>query len=295
MQFVPQVLGIFGPVVLCVLVGFIWAKLKQPFNSETLTELITNIGIPALVISHIASQHISLAEFGDITLAAFVAIACFGVVSFAVLKMFGLSLRTYISSMMFANVGNIGLPVAALAFGPDGMTYALAFWVVVLTGLVTVGIAVPQGAFSLRSVAKSPPIYAVIVGLLLLATDTPLPNAIHETLTLLGGIAIPLMLLTLGHTLANLKPSAMPVGFALAVFHLVMAVAVAWSLSEVFQFKGEIRGVFILQCLMPVALANYLFTKKYDPEHSHEVASLALFSTLLAILSLPLVLAFWVH
>jgi len=36
-----------------------------------------------------------------------------------------------------------------------------------------------------------------------MATDTRLPTPIDDAFTILGGLAIPLMLLTLGHTLAT--------------------------------------------------------------------------------------------
>ena len=63
--------------------------------------------------------------------------------------------------MMLNNVGNIGLPVTALAFGDQGLAYSLAFVVVVLVGIFTIGIWLPMGKVTLGDLAKKPVIYAV--------------------------------------------------------------------------------------------------------------------------------------
>ena len=63
-----------------------------------------------------------------------------------------------------------------------------------------------------------------------MATEPRLPTAIDRTFTILGGLAIPLMLLTLGHILATLTPGNLTHGGYLAVFHLAVAASVAVAL-----------------------------------------------------------------
>jgi predicted permease len=290
----PHVLGVVAPVVLCALVGFGLAKLRQPFDRKALTPIITNVGIPALVISHLSEQHVSASALAGIMLAALTALACFGVLATVALKALRLPLRAYLASLIFANTGNVGLPISSLAFGDQGLAYAIAFWVVSTIGLFTVGTWIPQGGVSFARVIRSPTIYAVVVGMALLATETPLPTPLHHALDILGGLPIPLMLLTLGHTMAELKPDLLARGLALSLVHLAMVALVAWVLAPFFHLEGVARGVFILQCLMPVAVTNYLFTEMYDEERAPEVASLLLFSTALTIVVLPLALAYWI-
>ena len=57
-----------------------------------------------------------------------------------------------------------------------------------------------------------------------------------------------------------------------------------------FGFTGAERIAFVLQCAMPVAVFNYLFAQMYDNEPG-EVASLVVISTLLAVVTTPIVLA----
>ena len=170
----------------------------------------------------------------------------------------------------------------------------MAFWVVVVVGVFTIGESLPQGSWSVRKLFSLPSVYAVIVGTLLMVTNTPLPEMAEDTLKLLGGATIPLMLLTLGYTIALLRPAYILTGAMLSVLHIVIAAAVALALTHLFGFTGTERGVFILQCLMPCSIFAYLMAKKHMPEQAHEVASLVLISTLMSIAVLPAALAWWI-
>ena len=81
---------------------------------------------------------------------------------------------------------------------------------------------------------------------------------------ILGGLAIPLMLLTLGHTLATLQ-----VGHILRGCYPRRLSPGSWRwvspslLTQLFGFQGIERQVFILQSLMPVSVATYLWVETY--------------------------------
>ena len=289
-----HVADVIAPVLLCVLAGYGLALFRLPFDNKIVGSLVANIGYPALILSHLAGQHIEFGAFVQMIGAAAASVAAFAVIGAAFLKIIGLPLRAFLSPMMLNNVGNIGLPVAALAFGPAGLAYSIAFVVVVLVGIFTIGMWLPMGRVNLRDILRQPVVYAVIIALVMMATDAKAPAPVGKALDILGGLAIPLMLLTLGHTLATLKVGHLWRGAYLAVFHIAMAVAVAWGLVHLFGFTGTARGVFILQCLMPVSVAVYLWIDMYDPDHAQEVAGFILVSTLMTVAVLPLALAFWI-
>ena len=66
--------------------------------------------------------------------------------------------------------------------------------------------------------------------------------------------------------------------------------AAGFVLSSAFGFSGPERVAFVLQCAMPVAVYNYLFAQMYnnDPE---DVASLVIVSTVLSVVTTPILLA----
>jgi malate permease and related proteins len=286
--------NVLVPVLLCVLAGFALARLNEPFDTKMVSSLVSNVGYPTLILSHLEGQPVSLAGFLDMMLSAAAVVACFGVVGFAFLRAVGLTPRAFLSPMMLNNVGNIGIPVSSLAFGDQGLAYALGFTVVVMIGIFTIGIWLPMGKVPVSALVKRPVIYAVLIAIVLMATNTRLPTMIDRTFSILGGLAIPLMLLTLGHTLATLRAGSLWRGCYLAGFHLAMAAGVAFALVHLFGFQGTARGTFILLCMMPVSVATYLWVEIYAPEHAPDVAGFILLSTALAVVVLPLVLVYWI-
>jgi len=281
------------PILICVLVGFAFAKLNLPFDKKMVGSLVANVGYPTLILSHLAAQHVDVGPFLHMILAALVMVLAFGAVSYVFLRAFRIPVRGYLSPMMLNNVGNIGLPVCGLALGSAGLAYGIAFVVVVLAGVFTIGIWVPQGKVTASDLYRKPVIYAVAIAIFLMATDTKLPATLDHAFSILGGLAIPLMLMTLGYTLATLKVGTLWRGISLSLFHLVLGFGVAWAIVHSFGFEGTERGVVILMAMMPVSVATYLWVERYDPEDAPGVAGYILVSTLLTVFVLPLVLAFW--
>ncbi len=294
MEFVANLAGVVGPIFLCAAVGFGWTRLGLPFDTKITTPLIMNVGMPALIISHLSEQHVPSSELWQMITAALVAVVLFGVVAAAFLRVCRLDLRTYLGAFMFANVGNIGLPTVSLAFGEAGLAVAFGFWSVVVIGLLTVGTWLPQQKISFKKLLSSPLIYAVVIGLGLQAADLELPKIVHAPLDILGGMAIPLMLLSLGHAIAGLQPGSLAKGFLLAAAHLVIVAVVAAATVWLLDLEGVVRNVFIIEALMPVSVFTYLFAQQYRAEDAPAVASLILFSTALTIVAIPLALAYWV-
>ena len=282
-----QVSNVLIPVLLCVVVGYGLARIAAPFDNKMVGSLVANVGYPTLILSHLEGQHVALGAFSQMMLAALVAICCFAAIAYLFIRLVGLPVRAFLSPMMFNNVGNIGLPVTALAFGDKGLAFGLAYVVVVMLGLFTVAIWIPMGRATLTDLLKKPVLYAVLLSLVLMGTDLRLPVAIDRCFTILGGLSIPLMLLTLGHTLATLKVGHLIRGAYVALFHLALAVGVALALAPLFGFDETARKVFVLQTLMPASVATYLWVETYYSERAPEVAGFILISTLLALVSLP--------
>lgn len=281
------------PILLCVAAGFGIARFGLPFDKAVIGGLVANIGYPGLILSHLAAQHVTFGPFMQMLLAALLMVVAFGAISFVFLRLLGLPVRAFLSPMMLNNVGNVGLPVCGLALGSAGLAYGIAFVVVVLAGIFTVGIWIPQGRVSASDLYKKPVIYAVVVAIVLMATDTHLPLPLDHTFSILGGLAIPLMLLTLGYTLATLDVGTLRRGVYIAVFHLVMGIAVALAIVHLFGFSGVERGVVVLMAVMPVSVAAYLWVDRSVPEEAPAVAGYILVSTLLTVLVLPPVLTYW--
>nr|WP_174838794.1 MULTISPECIES: AEC family transporter [unclassified Ruegeria] len=289
-----NVLNVVLPVLICAGIGYGLAVTKAPFDNKVIGGIVSRVGYPTLIISHLSATTIAVGTFLDVMAAAALAIAGFGVLGFVALRLMRLPVRAFLTPLMHGNVGNIGLPITLLALGNAGMAYTMGFVVVVLISIFTIGMWIPAGAFSHRKLATSPIIYAVALSLVLMATGTSLPQPIAKSFDILGGLSIPLMLLTLGHTLATLQIQSLWRAVLLTGLHLAMAVVIASTLVWLFGFTGAERGAVILCCLMPSSVATYLFIDQHMPEYGPDVAGFILVSTLATILVLPLALSVWV-
>ncbi len=289
-----NVLNVILPVLICAGIGYGLALTKTPFDNKVIGGIVSKVGYPTLIISHLTATKLDVGTFLDMMCAAALAIVGFGVLGFVALKALRLPVRAFLTPLMHGNVGNIGLPITLLALGDAGMAYTMAFVVVVLISIFTIGMWIPAGEFSARKLATSPILYAVALSLILMATGTNLPQPIAKSFDILGGLSIPLMLLTLGHTLATLRISSIRWALLLTGLHLGMAVGIASVLIWLFGFTGAERGALILCCLMPSSVATYLFIDQHVPEYGPDVAGFILVSTLATIIVLPLALSYWI-
>ena len=121
--------------------------------------------------------------------------------------------------------------------------------------------------------------------------DLRLPTWAGNTAQLLGGLAIPLMLLALGASLASLSATHVRLSAVIAVLRIVGGCAIGFGVAEFMGLEGPAYGVVVIQATMPAAVFNYLFATKYGTA-GQEVAGAVFSSTLLSIVAIPVLLAY---
>ncbi len=286
-----ELVPIILPVLIAALIGYGWARLRLPFDRDFVTRVIMNIGAPCLVLNGIANLELQAASFGTSLLAAVTMLVTCSLIATVILRIAGQPLRSFLPPVVFGNTGNLGLPLCLFAFGNEGLGLAVAVY---LTYSVTQFVFGPlfQGREpAWRTLATTPMIYAAVIGVALLATDTTLPKALGNTVSLLGGSAIPLMLLALGHSLASFRVSRPGKAVGLAVLRLGLGFCIGVGVSEALGLEGILRGVIIIESSMPAAVFNFLLAARYD-RHPKDVAGAILVSTVLSFLTLPALLLF---
>lgn len=279
------------PVLVTAGIGFLWVRSGRPFENAMFTPLVVDIGTPCLIFATFVKTSIPVASFVSIALASTAAIACFGVVAAIFLPLAGLRARTFLPSLTFPNNGNLGLPLAAYAFGEQGLGYAIVFYAICMIGQFTVGQAIAAGAANWRGMFRMPLIYAVLLGVGVSIWHVPLPSWFANTIALIAGLTIPLMLLMLGASLARLKVVTISRAIGLSLLRIGAGAVIGVAIAFLFHLQPVARSVLVMQCAMPVAVYNYLFAQKWNNQ-PEEVASLVVMSTLASILTVPVLLHF---
>ncbi len=283
--------AIIAPVFVCTALGWVWVRAGRSYDRELITVLIADIGAPCLVFSRLVALEVEPEAMAEMAMAAGISVAAFAVAGIAILRLARLPFNTFLCPIVFGNQGNMGLPVCLFAFGEEGLALAIAYFSVTATLQFTVGISIWSGRLSLGELARTPLIHAVVLAVAVLASGTTVPTWIWNSTEILGGFAIPLMLVTLGASLAELRVARIGRSILLSFCRLGIGLGVGVALASILDLSGVARGVLILQCAMPAAVFNYLFAQRYAraPE---EVASIVVVSTLLAFAGLPLLLGF---
>jgi predicted permease len=284
-----ELAAIIAPIFVCAGIGFAWARLRRPFESEFVTALVTTVGAPFLVFSSLTRLPLELAAVAEMAGAALLAFVGFALFGIAALKAARLSLRSYLPALMFPNAGNMGLPLCLFAFGEPGLALAIVFFAVSSMLQFTVGVGIAAGSADPRRLLRLPLIYAVAAALAVMATGAPVPAWLANTAELIGGLTIPLMLFALGVSLARLQIGSLRRSLALSLVRILGGVALGFGIGWALGLSDAARGVLAIQSAMPVAVFNYLFAQLYRREPA-EVAGMIVLSTLISFATLPALL-----
>ena len=254
-------------------------------------DLNMNFGAPCLVFVGILDLGQDLPSMSSFMIASFVAITLMFIISSIFVFATGLPKRAYITSLSSSNCGNMGLPLCLFAFGQPGMSLAIAYFAVGTFFQFTVALFISHGNMNFSSLFRIAFLWGIAAALFFILNDTTPPMWLMNTTKLLAGVTIPLMLMTLGASLATLKVIKMGKIFSIGIFKMALGIGIGIATASYFGFVGIERNVLIMQMSMPVAVFSYLLASKYN-RNPEEVASLIFITTLISFITVPLMLTF---
>jgi hypothetical protein len=192
--------------------------------------------------------------------------------------------------MMFNNSGNMGLPLALLAFGEAAVPAAVVLFIVEMLLHFTLGIYMLDRRLHLFDLLRMPMILATILGLLVGGFDLPLWQPLYVMIRMMGDVAIPLLLFSLGVRLTSISFRDWHLGAAGAVLCPASGMLMAWLLLSVFDLPPLQQSLLIIFGALPPAVLNYLVAEQYQQEPD-KVASIVMLGNLGSLVVMPLALA----
>lgn len=283
--------GVLLPVFAIASLGYGWRKLGVPFEREFVTRLVLNIAGPCLIVDSLSNLSLPADVVAKMALGGVGMFVTAVAVCFIIIKIARLPVRTFLPALAIGNTGNLGLSVCFFAFGQEGLGLAVAVFVANSIGQFTLTPMLQSGSSPWKTLVTTPVIYGAVIGTTLLVTDYQLPDWVSGTVSLLGGLLIPMMLLALGNTLGGFKVARLPFASFWGLVRLAVGLLIAVLIAEILGLEGVPRGVLILQGAMPAAIFSYLFAARYD-HAPDDVAGIVLMSTLFSVLTLPFVVAY---
>src|SRR3982750_3939694 len=170
-----RLLGIILPVFTIVALGFVYARRAKPDMAQV-NRLSMMILAPALVFSALASKSFDVAENRGVMLGALGVVLGSGLLAWPVARAMKADYRTFVPPMMFNNCGNMGLPLAVLAFGTAGFSPMVALFTISNLLQFTLGVWMIDHHAKFGNLARNPTFISTELGLPFSIVHPPLPD-----------------------------------------------------------------------------------------------------------------------
>lgn len=280
------------PILLLICLGFFLGKKTDYLDNPSLSALVSNLGLPALLLYSVLSMQMHIFSMLKIIGATALILMLVTLITYVVLKIVKLPAQFYLPPLVNPNTGNLGIPVAYALFGSDGMAIAVVISSVVQISHFTLGVGFMSGTYHPKQLLKNGPVIALILGVLLLSLHIHLPAPLMNTLNMLSHITLPIMLMLLGKSISNLsikESHKISRAALLSLYRPIIGGLCAYLVVYFLPLSHLESSVLITLNIMPVAVISYMLASKFKGPVD-EVA-------LMIVISLPLSLCavglFW--
>ena len=283
-----QIFGIIFPVVAIVLVGYFYATKFQP-NMETANTINMNIFLPALMFSVLSKESFQIQNYQLLATSGVIVILGSGILAWIVAKALSINIKTFVPPMMFNNTGNIGLPLAVLAFGEIALGAAVVLFAIEMLLHFTFGAYILSKNTNFMSIFGSPILIATLAGLSVNIIDFELWLPITQMIDLLGQAAIPLLLFTLGTRLIGINFGDWKLGVLGSFLCPLSGLVVILIVVQFFELEHLHYQQLILFSVLPPAVLNHMMAEKYQ-QQPETVASIVMIGNIGSLIVLPMAL-----
>lgn len=294
-------------IAILIIIGAIAARFFL-FNNDSkqlFIILITNVGMPAIILSSIFNVEIDSNKFKTMMLIflASIIINLVGLtLGFLATHIFKRNSKRKVEVAIlsaFGNTGFIGIPLCAVLFGSEGALYAAIFDAGVDFTIWTVGVYFLQKerSFNIKLLKGmiNIPLLAIIIGLIIAAIGIEMPVIIIDLADMLAAFAVPLAMFFIGAIVSNFQQSHMNITYfeiviPIAIKLIVLPIIVILTLINT-TLPELIIYILIIQSLMPALTLSSILFAKYSKDDKFG-ALITIATTVLSLLIIPIMLYF---
>ncbi|MFZ6674262.1 AEC family transporter [Undibacterium sp. Xuan67W] len=294
MELLERIVSIILPVFIVIGLGYAYARYKGAGVKDDMVavnRVSMDVLCPLLVFTALAGKDFDVAHNAWLILAGVLIALGSGLLSWPLARLLGYDVRTFVPPMMYNNCGNMGLPLAALAFGANGLSAAVALFMACNLVYFTVGIKIiqrghPDHQGSSLKFLFSPMMLSMMVGMVFALLHLHLPDYLFIAMKMMGDACIPIMLFALGVRMLDISFSSWRIGVVGALICPVAGLLVALLLDPILPLNSAQRGQMYLFAALPPAVFCFMVAEQYQQEPD-KVASIVLLGNLAALLFVP--------
>lgn len=280
------------PVMLIILVGYIAGRTLS-IQIQTLSQLTLYILYPAIILDSFYQTDISF-ENAKSLLISYVITYCLIYVSVELaskIASFPSSTKTaFMASVLFANNGNMGLPIITFALGNTGLKIAILYMICSSILMFCVGPILLQGKaiiYGVRRALELPLVWSIIIGIALRISSLKILPQLYSGVQKLGEAAIPIALLLLGIQLAKTRWQFGTRELISVAMRLLLAPLIAYIVGTNLHLDSLNLQVLVIQSGMPTAVSSVVLINEFDGD-TNFVARTIIMSTLISFITIPL-------
>jgi len=217
-----------------------------------------------------------------------------GLLAWPFARLLRVDYRTFVPPMMFNNCGNIGLPLAALAYGAPGFSAMVALFTLSNLLHFTLGAWMIDHQARFGSLLRNPMVWSTFLGFAFAVAHPPVPEWGSIAIKMVGDALIPMMLLSLGVRLYEVRWDDWHLGVIGGLVCPLTGIALAALLGPWLGLTPMQQGLLIIFGSLPPAVLNFMVAEQFRQEPA-KVASIVLIGNVMSAVFIPLGLAIALH
>ena len=288
-------------IIIMIALGYILKRIDflSVDNVDTLNNIVIYIMLPSMIFSALYTADLSMiSSLGILPFVILASSFLTGIISYFILKRFNLSdkmLWSVLVTIMIANTGFMGYPISIGVYGSEGflraifcdMATSVIFLILSFVLVLKFG-GSPKTA--VKKIAFFPPLWAIILGILLNITHISIGPVLENTVNYLGNGTIPLIMLSLGISIdfGGIKRSKNMIIFTSIMKLLIFPLIAFFIVSHLglldLQFK-----IPIIEAAMPSGMLSLVLVITYKLDYEL-TSDCILINTVISLVTLPVIL-----
>lgn len=266
-------------------------------ENKSMTKLLTNIALPALIFSafNIGYSEETLRGIILIFILSFLTHIIAALIGkFAFIKYPKEKNGVLRFGNTISNSGCMGIPFVYALFGQEALLYASVFLIPVHMIMWTYGenlLRSEKESLNIKKIIKNPPILAILVGSLIFILNVNLPRLIMEPVGILSSTTLPLAMLILGERVSKLSLGEILRDrdiYYFSLFRLVITPLVVLISLSFFSIDPLIKNIVVIMQSLPVAVVIVAISEKHGAD-SRLASKITVVSHIFSVLTIPLV------
>jgi malate permease and related proteins len=251
-----RIASIILPVFSVIALGWLYARRVKP-DMAVVNRISMNVLAPALVFSALSSKDFDVAANKLLLVGSVGVVLGSGLLAWPFARLMRSNVRTFVPPMMFNNCGNMGLPLAVLAYGAAGFSPMVALFTISNLLQFTLGVWIIDHHARFGNLVRNPMVIATVLGFAFAVIHPPVPEWLSVAIKLVGDALIPMMLLSLGVRLYEATFADWRIGVVGGLVCPLTGLAIAALLASALDLDHTQQGLLILFGSLPPAVLNF--------------------------------------